>query len=73
MFSPSEVDEDIQFALTKSGKVPIEQVTLQEEEERFRCLFFVCFESFAVFSSPRQPPTAANLPASVEARSDAKL
>ena len=35
--------------------------------------FFVCFESFAFFSSPQQTPVAANLPAPVEARSDAKL
>lgn len=50
MISSSSVDEDIQFALTKSGKALIGQVTLQEKEKRFRFCFFVCFESFATFS-----------------------
>ena len=71
MISSSEVDEDKQFA--SSGKAWIGQVTLQEEEKRFRFFSLFVLKVLQLFPSARQPPMGANLPVPVEIRSDANL
>ena len=73
MISSSEVDEDIQFASVKSGKAWIGQVTLQEEEKRFRFFSLFVLKILQLFPSARQPPMSASLPVPVEVRSDANL